>query len=110
MFFKTAISMTLLGVAVALPAQNSAQSWTATPTWSAIPTAPANYASSPAPSSVQAAESKYLADYSSFLTATGTAQANIYSKLNPDLQAIQSAQVEAWSSSTPQATGPAKRH
>ncbi|CAI7647453.1 unnamed protein product [Penicillium pancosmium] len=88
--------MGLLGSAFALPAQNSGTSWAPSSTFSAIPSS--------------AAESKYLADYSSYLQATGTAQASLYKQLNPDLQAIQSAQAEAWSSSIPQATGPAKRH
>ncbi|KAJ5413922.1 hypothetical protein N7509_000549 [Penicillium cosmopolitanum] len=111
MHFTTLISMGLLGSAFALPAQNSGTSLAPSSTFSAIPSSvSANYASyTPAPS-VQAAESKYLADYSSYLQATGTAQASLYKQLNPDLQAIQSAQAEAWSSSIPKATGPAKRH
>lgn len=103
--------MGLLGSAFALPAQDSGSSWAPASTFSAIPTpASASYASYTSLPSLQVAESKYLADYSSYLQATGTAQASLYKQLNPDLQAIQSAQAEAWSSSIPQATGPAKRH
>lgn len=105
--------MGLLGSAMALPAQNSGTSWASASTVSTIPTSVASsYATikPTAPPSVQAAESKYLADYSSFLTATGTAQASLYKQLNPDLQAVQSAQVEAWSSSIPQKSGSAQRH
>lgn len=110
MHFTALVTMGLLGSAFALPAQNSA-SWAASSTLSTItPTLPASWSSATAPPAVQAAESKLAADYSSFLSATGTAQASLYNKLNPDLQAIQSAKVEAWSSSIPQATGAAKLH
>ncbi|KAJ5749545.1 hypothetical protein N7533_006573 [Penicillium manginii] len=94
-----------------MPAPNSGTSWTSASTFSATPTsASASYLSYASPPSIQAAESKYLVDYSKFLQATGTPQASLYKQLTPDLQAIQSAQAEAWSSSLSQATGPAKRH
>ncbi|KAJ5102479.1 hypothetical protein N7532_003008 [Penicillium argentinense] len=104
------LSISLLGSAFAMPAQNYFSSWAPSSTLSAVPTPVSVSPGSSASPSVQAAESKLLADYSSFLHATGTAQGSLYSKLNPDIQAIQTAKVEAWSSSIPLATEAPSRH
>ncbi|KAJ5220370.1 hypothetical protein N7468_009574 [Penicillium chermesinum] len=100
MQFKTLISLGLMGsCAVALPGSwSSASSFWTSASSSATPTP--SIGPLDGPPAVQAAESKFYADYNSFLAApSGSAKQALYSKLNPDLQAIQSAKAAAWSSS-----------
>ncbi|KAJ5191863.1 uncharacterized protein N7498_010848 [Penicillium cinerascens] len=110
MQFTALAAMTLLGSAFAVPAQNHVARSGSTSTVSVIPTPSSSGPMVYSAPAVQSAESQYLADYSSYLSATGAAQSSLYSKLTPDLQAIQSAEAAAWSSSIPSATPAAQRH
>lgn len=98
MQFSAIVSLALAGSAFAMPGMVARSFSTSVATPSVSGSIPSGPIETNAPPAVQAAESKYYADYNSYLTASGSAKQAIYSSLNPDLQAIQSAKNAAFSS------------